>query len=77
MKPAEAFFFVGQFKERKIEETDVVLNDIEGIKNSFHQEDETVDLYSLFLPHYDEELGGLLPHEKHFIPAARVLDSLK
>ncbi|KYG63779.1 hypothetical protein AZI86_13225 [Bdellovibrio bacteriovorus] len=68
---------MGQFKEIKIEETDVVLQDIDGVKNLFHQQDESVDVYSLFLPHFDEELGGLLPHEKHFIPAARVLDSLK
>lgn len=68
---------MGQFKEKKIEESDQALQDIEAVQRSFHEQTQTHDEYSLYLPHYDEEVGGLLLHERGLVPASWVFDSLK
>lgn len=65
---------MGQFKEKKIEETDRVLQDIQGTQRSYQEADDSLDFYSFYLPHFDEEVGGLLPHERPLIPAAQIFN---
>ena len=68
---------VGYFKEQLIERNDLLLQDLEGARTSFHAQWEEVDSYSLFLPNYENEVGAFLPHERSLVPASEVLASLK
>jgi hypothetical protein len=68
---------VGQFKERKIQEKEDMQLDIFFLQKAFLEQEAGTDQYSLFLPNYEIELGGLLPHEKSTVPAQHLIESLR